>query len=74
MKKYYVYEWFNKSNNYIFYVGKGCGNRCTEVRRRNKSFLKYIEENECSYRIIKENLLEDEAFALEEDMIMEYRK
>lgn len=74
MKKYYVYEWFNKSNNYIFYVGKGCGNRCTEVRRRNKSFLKYIEENECSYRIIKENLLEDEAFALEKDMIMKYRK
>lgn len=39
MKRYYVYEWFNKSNNYIFYVGKGCGNRCSRIQGRNKTFF-----------------------------------
>lgn len=35
MNKYYVYEWFNKSNNYVFYVGKGCGNRYTKSKDIN---------------------------------------
>ena len=74
MNKYYVYEWFNKSNNYVFYVGKGCGNRCTSMRSRNKSFLKYIKENNCNYRIIKNNLSESNALELERQTIARYRE
>ena len=74
MNKYYVYEWFNKSNNYVFYVGKGCGNRCISMRSRNKSFLKYLEENDCDYRIINNNLLEEKALELEKKIIAKYRK
>ena len=74
MNKYYVYEWFNKLNDYVFYVGKDCKNRCTTMRGRNKSFLKYIEENACDYRIVKNNLLEHEALELERQTIAEYRE
>ena len=74
MNKYYVYEWFNKSNNYVFYVEKGCGNRCISMRSRNKSFLKYLEENDCDYRIINNNLLEEKALELEKKIIAKYRK
>ena len=50
MKKYYVYEWYNEENDYIFYVGKGCRNRYTTIRGRNKEFLKYIDMGNFTFK------------------------
>ena len=67
---YYVYEWFNKNTNYIFYVGKGCRNRFKSITHRNKLFKKYIAKNECECRIVKTFDLENEAFIFEHERIM----
>lgn len=74
MKKYYVYEWYNEENNYIFYVGKGCRNRYKTIKGRNKEFLKYIDNNKCNCRIIKGGLSEEEAFSLEKEIISKHKK
>lgn len=67
---FYVYEWFNKKTNEIFYVGKGTRNRY-KVKNRNSKFNKYITENECGVRII--GYYEDElmCFKKEEERIKE---
>lgn len=62
---FYVYEWFNKNTNEIFYVGKGTKNRYKQIRKRNKLFLEYINNNECDVRIIKYFDNEEEAFNYE---------
>lgn len=66
---FYVYEWYNKENGYIFYVGKGCGKRYVQTRKRNLLFRKYLNDNECSSRIIKYFTNEDEAFKFEKSRI-----
>lgn len=67
---FYVYEWYNKKTNEIFYVGKGTRNRY-KVKNRNSKFNKYIKENECDVRII--GYYEDElmCFQKEEERIQE---
>lgn len=72
--KFYVYEWYNKNTNHVFYVGKGCGKRYKEVKHRNQKFLDYILENEVDSKIIEENLSEQEALALEKITIENYKK
>lgn len=70
---FYIYEWFNKKTNEIFYVGKGTNNRY-KVKNRNSKFNKYISENECDVRIIA--YYEDEllCFKKEEERIQELIK
>lgn len=64
-RKYYVYEWFIKGNNEIFYVGKGCGNRATSNKDRNLYFKHIKAKYDCDYRIVKDNLTEQEALDFE---------
>lgn len=71
---FYVYEWFNVKTNYIFYVGKGTNNRYKQIRKRNKLFLEYIQNNECDVRIIKYFNNEEDAFNYEHDRICELKK
>lgn len=74
-KIYYVYEWYNIDTGEIFYVGKGRGNRCRDraPADRNKPFIKYINEHNCTYRKIFENLDEDTACQLEDKRIKELK-
>lgn len=72
--KFYVYEWYNTDTNEVFYVGKGCGKRKDETKRRNQKFLSYIEIHPTASRIIKDNLSEEEAFALEKKTIQSYKE
>lgn len=65
---YYVYEWFIKENNEVFYIGKGKGERYQE-EKRNVFFNKIINNFECDTRIIEDGLTEHEALILEEDLI-----
>lgn len=60
---FYVYEWYNIDTEEIFYVGKGCGNRYKQTRKRNALFQQYYENNNCDVRIIR--YFEDEITALE---------
>lgn len=73
-KDFYVYEWYNTDTNEVFYVGKGCGNRYKEQKKRNKSFFEYVANNSISVRKVFENLTEEQAFALEEIITEKYRQ
>lgn len=73
-QKYYVYEWFIKDTKEIFYVGKGCRARWKTKKRENKFFMNMLEAHVCEVRKVKENLTEQEAFALEIKLIAYYRK
>lgn len=71
---YYVYIWFIKGTNTVFYVGKGHGNRCgNRTRKGHDSFNKMVSENDCDYLVIKDGLTEQEAFDLEVVVISYYR-
>ena len=69
-KGYYVYEWFRKDDNHVFYVGKGSGDRAwrTAPTHRNRYFGFYIKKYDCDFRIVKDNLSEHEAYVLENDI------
>lgn len=73
MKMFYVYEWYNKENGYIFYVGKGCRNRFRNTSQRNMLFKEYIKKNLCECRIIKTFDNEQDAFIFEHEYIMELK-
>ena len=72
--RFYVYEWYNKNTNEVFYVGKGTGKRYLETRHRNLKFIDYIENNDVDVRIIQDNLTEEQAFALEKEITEQYKK
>lgn len=65
MKEFYVYEWFIKDTNEIFYVGKGCNNRVTSMKDRNEYFKNIRKKYDCDYRIIKYFDNENEAYDFE---------
>lgn len=69
---FYVYEWFIKDTNEIFYVGKGTGNRY-KVLKHNKFFNDFVKRYECTSRIIKEFENEKDAFAYEHQRICELK-
>lgn len=68
---FYVYEWFIVDTNHIFHAGKGQGNRYLELKGRNKYFLKIAKKYNVASRIYKDNLTEDEAWAIEKSRIKE---
>ena len=73
--KYYVYEWFIKETNEIFYVGKGCGLRYKIVNKhRNFLFQDKIKNNNCESRIIKYFDTEEEAYKYEAQRIRQLKK
>lgn len=72
--KFYVYEWYNINTNEVFYVGKGCGKRKDEIKKRNQKFLSYIESHTTASRVIKDNLSEEDAFTLEKETIQFYKE
>lgn len=81
--KYYVYHIINPTTNRIFYVGKGCGNRCKQHltdkkeyafnKRLNGYIRNLIDENSIPFiEKIAENLTEKDAYELEESEIKKY--
>ena len=74
MGEYYVYEWFIKDTNEVFYVGKGKGKRYKETKNRNKFFKDMYNAHSCDVRKVFEGLTEKEAFAQEVSLIAYYRE
>lgn len=75
MKKFYVYAWYFKSTNKIFYIGKGTGDRCCDVVHSRNNYFKNIinkYQNDVDVKIIEDNMLEKDAFELERRLIREY--
>lgn len=70
---FYVYEWFDKNTNKVFYVGKGTRNRY-KVRKHNKFFNHMINTVDCESRIVKYFETEGEAFDYEYLYIKQKRK
>ena len=71
--RYYVYAWYIKDTDEVFYIGKGTGKRYLTRKRENSYFMKMLNSHDCEPRIIKNHLTEKEAFELEKEMIAYYR-
>lgn len=65
---YYVYEWYIKDTDKVFYVGKGKGNRYKSPKR-SSLFEMVASRFEVEPRIVKEGLTEYEALVFEEELI-----
>lgn len=72
-RKYYVYVWFYKDTEKVFYVGKGTKYRYRSKKRDNPKLVEIINNCECDSKIIKGNLTEEEAFECEKKTIALYR-
>jgi hypothetical protein len=72
-KDFYIYEWFNVETGEVFYVGKGTKNRFKNTTKRNKYFKNYFNKYKCDVRKVKTKLTEEEAFALEIELIEKYK-
>src|SRR5699024_9098617 len=70
---YYVYEWYIKNENKVFYVGKGTRNRYKN-KKKNSYFNRILKNFECDVRFIEKDLTEYEALVLEEKMFNEREK
>lgn len=69
---FYVYEWFIKGTNEIFYVGKGSGKRY-KVKKHNAFFNDFIKRYDCDSRIVKTFETEEDAFKFEFDRVRELK-
>lgn len=83
IEKYYVYHLINPNTNRLFYVGKGCGNRCKQhltdkkeysFNKRLNGYIRNLIEDNTPPIITKiaENLTEENAYDLEESEIKKY--
>lgn len=77
MDNFYVYFWFYKNTNEVFYIGKGKGNRFLERKAHRNEYFKNIlnkEKDNVDVKIFKGNLTENDAFELEKKLIKEYKE
>lgn len=73
-KRYYVYAWYIKETNEIFYVGKGTGNRYRTRKRENRYFMNVLKSHDCEPRILCKDLDEKTAFDIEKRTIAALRR
>lgn len=71
---FYVYEWFIVDTLEIFHVGKGKDERMYQTtNNRNKHFKNIVNKYNCSVRLYKSNLTEQEAWDIEKKRISELK-
>jgi hypothetical protein len=73
-RDYYVYIWYIKDTNEVFYVGKGKGKRYKQISQRNKFFTDMYNSHDCEVMKVYENLTEQEAFQKERETVKWYRE
>ena len=77
MNDFYVYFWFYKDTDEVFYIGKGKGDRFLERKAHRNEYFKNIinkEKDNVDVKIFKNNLTEKDAFELEKTLIKEYKE
>ena len=71
--KYYVYEYYLKETNEVFYVGKGNGTRAF-YGKRNRKCQEIQKTHDWGVRIVKNHMTEEEAYMEEMKLIKYYRE
>lgn len=71
---FYVYEYYKKDTDEVFYVGKGTGNRINELHNRNQYFNAVYRKYDCGVRKTHEGLTNDEACEIEIRRIAELKE
>ena len=68
---FYVYYHINKNTSEVVYIGKGKHNRAWNFsdKSRNEDWVKYKNKNDLIVKIIVSDLDEEEAFAIERELI-----
>jgi len=69
---FYVYAHLRKTDNSVFYIGKGSGDRAFVKSNRNKMWRSVFEKHGCIVVILSRWENEDDAFAEEERLISHY--
>jgi hypothetical protein len=72
MEKFYIYLHIRKTDNVIFYVGKGHDKRAWCKRGRNKHWKNTVKNHGLEVKLIAENLTEEKSFELEKIFIEFY--
>ena len=72
--EYYIYLHRKKSDNSIFYVGKGSGVRAWDLIKRNSLWQKVANKYGVVVEIYKKGLQEWYAYEIEKDLILQYGK
>jgi hypothetical protein len=70
--KFYVYLHRRKSDNELFYVGKGCGLRAKQSAGRTTYWQRIVKKHGLVIEIVAEGLTEQEALDLEESLIKKH--
>lgn len=71
--RYYVYLHIRKSDNRIFYVGKGCGGRAWHTQNRSNYWQNIALKSEYEIKIVAHKLQEHESLLLEKKLIEEFK-
>ena len=70
MNIFYVYLHRRKTDNKVFYVGKGKNRRAWCTDKRNKHWNNVVDKHGFNVDIVFEGLSEQEAFQIEKDTIL----
>lgn len=70
---FYVYLHRRKTDNKVFYVGKGKGNRATSKHGRSEWWKRTADKHGFEVEIVFDNLSEEESFECEKNTILEFR-
>lgn len=79
-KRYYVYVWKDPDSGIPFYVGKGTDKRATNYHQsgrcenKRQKLLRQGFNNKDIVCIVEDNLIEQEALDLEEELIKKYKR
>ena len=71
---YYVYFHICRSTGRTFYIGKGKGKRAYETNSRSIKWKAYVSENGYDVFIYKSGLTEDDAYKLENQLIILHKE
>lgn len=71
--KFYVYAHFRKSDNKIFYIGKGSGKRFSSSTKRNRYWNFVVAKHDFTPVILKTFLTEEMAYGYEAYLISVFR-
>ena len=63
--EYYVYAHITLTTNEIFYVGKGVGKRCYDIKRRSKYWDRIVNKYGYDIIILEDNLTNEESLLKE---------